>query len=305
MQRMPSVCGWIAAGLLAVGCGPADRSGGGEPQVDATTPPGPDARTPPTPPIEPDGAAGTDSGPTDPLPPPMENGAVFAHTATDLYKIDPVTFAVAPVGPFGWPAGGFDQMTDIAIDGAGRIIGVSFTKVYEVDPNNASCRLLSTMLAGSFNGLSFVPAEQVGATGPDVLVGSRNTDGKIFRIDPATGAAVEIGDMGPGMKSSGDIVSVRGFGTVATVTTGIGIGTPDQLVRLDPITFHATPIGTNTAFTHLWGLGFWAGKVFGFSDTGAFIQIDTQTGVGTQIQPGGQSWWGAAVTTLAPPTDPG
>src|SRR5262245_8887017 len=237
MQRM-SVCGGIAAGLLMAGCGPADRGGGGQPQADATMTPEADARTPPTPPIQPDAAAGIDA-PTQP-PPPPPSGAVFAHTATALYKVDPDTFAVTAVGPFGWPNGGFDQMTDIAIDGAGRIIGVSFDRVYEVDPNNASCRLLSTMLAGSFNGLSFVPAAQVGATGPDVLVGSRNTDGKIFRIDTASGSAVEIGDMGPGMKSSGDIVSVRGFGTVATVTTGSGLGTPDQLVRLDPITFRAT-----------------------------------------------------------------
>jgi len=36
----------------------------------------------------------------------------------------------------------------------------------QIDPATARCTQLSSSLAGSFNGLSFVPADQVGATGP-------------------------------------------------------------------------------------------------------------------------------------------
>lgn len=227
-----------------------------------------------------------------------ETAAVYAHTSGELYRVDPDSFAVALVAPFGWPASvGSDTMTDLAIDKNGLMIGVSYTRVYRVDPNTAACTLLSSNLQGMFNGLSFVPAAQVGGTGDDVLVGSRNTDGKIFRIDPSTGNATQVGDMGHGYVSSGDIVSVAGFGTVATVK---GAASTDILVKLAPVTFDATPIGTETGHSDLWGIGFWKNQVFGFSDDGSFVLINDQTGVASPQSTSAQAWWGAAVTTVAP-----
>lgn len=99
-----------------------------------------------------------------------------------------------------------------------------------------------------------------------------------------------------GFVSSGDIVAVTGFGIVATVTGSGG----DVLVRLAPGTFAATPIGTTTGFTGLWGVGYWRDRVFGFSSGGSFVGIDTTTGQGTLIGNNGIAWWGAAVTTAAP-----
>ena len=271
----------LIATLLAA-CGPSNKSGSG---VDAN---------------------GTGDGPPGAIDAPGGGGpdgsnlmtAVYAHTADTLYRVEPDTFGVTQIAPFGWPASvGSDQMTDIAVDKNGMMIGVSFSRVYRVDTTTAQATLLSGSLQGMFNGLSFVPAAQVGGTGDDVLVGSRNTDGKIFQIDTTTGAATQIGDMGHGYASSGDIVSVVGLGTVATVTTGTGNAI---LVKLAPVTFDATPIGTDTGFSQLWGIGFWKDKVFGFSDDGSFVLIDKNTGVGTLQQASGQMWWGAAVTTVAP-----
>lgn len=226
-----------------------------------------------------------------------ETASVYAHTASALFRVDPDTFAVTRVGAFQWPSSvGSDSMTDLAVDKNGMMIGISYTRVFRVDPATAATTLLSDKLGGSFNGLSFVPAAQVGATGDDVLVASRNSDGKIFRIDPSTGAATQVGDMGHGYASSGDLVSVVGLGTVATVTGP----TSDVLVKLAPITFDATPIGTATGHAQLWGVGFWKDKVFGFSDDGSFVLIDDQTGVATPVSSSGEAWWGAAVTTVAP-----
>jgi hypothetical protein len=266
---------------LVAACGPSNKSGNGT--VDAN--------------------GGGGDGPADAQGTTGLDGSnlmtsVYAHTSDTLFRVDPDTFAVTQIAPFGWPAAvGSDQMTDIAVDKNGMMIGVSYTRVYRVDTTTAQATLLSSSLQGMFNGLSFVPAAQVGGTGDDVLVGSRNTDGKIFRIDTTTGAATQVGDMGHGYTSSGDIVSVVGLGTVATVTTGSG---NDILVKLAPNTFDATPIGTDTGFSQLWGIGFWKDKVFGFSDDGSFVLIDKNTGVGTLQQASGQAWWGAAVTTLAP-----
>jgi hypothetical protein len=248
------------------------------------------------------GDGGADDSPDADRPDPPENSAVYAHSSSTLYRVDPVTFAVTEVGPFVWPTGS-DSMTDIAIDKDGLMIGISYGSVYRVDSGNASCTLLSNNLQGMFNGLSFVPAGQVGfPEGPDVLVGSRNTDGVIHSIDPDTGAVTPVGDMGGDWVSSGDIVSIHGFGTVATVTTGSGLGS-DVLARLESGTFAATPIGTDTGYGDLWGVGFWGGDVFGFSEDGTFVIVNTTTGTATPVETSAPRWWGAAVTTAAPIVD--
>jgi len=220
---------------------------------------------------------------------------VYAHTSSTLYKVDPDTLAVTMVGNFNWGSVGFDQMTDIAIDKNGQMIGVSFTRVYRVDPQNATTTLLSSALARSFNGLSFVPADQLGMTGDDVLIGTQNADGKVFKINPMTGDAAEVGNMGA-FVSSGDLVGVAGFGTVQTVVGG----SSDVLARLAPTSFTASPIGSGTGFSRIFGVAFFKSKVYGFTEGGAFVLIDPSTGAATMVSNVGTAWWGAAVTTTAP-----
>ncbi len=221
---------------------------------------------------------------------------VYAHTASTLYQVDPDTLAISMVGPFVW-SNGSDSMTDIAIDKAGQMLGVSASSVYRVDVTNAHATRLSNGLTGLFNGLSFVPAQMLGQTGDDVLVGTRNEDGAVFSIDPMTGHATQIGDMGGGFSSSGDLVAVTNFGTVQTADNGVSA---DRLVRLAPQTFAATVVGTDIGFGEIWGIAFWKNKIFGFTNAGEFVTIDPTTGVGTLIQSNGPAWWGAAVTTAAP-----
>jgi hypothetical protein len=266
----------VPVALLLVACGPAHRPDGTVP--DAAVSRGDSA------------SSGDDGG----------DGAVvyvYAHTDTTLYKVNPDTLAITEVGDFVWPSGVTDQMTDIAIDHGGGMVGISFGSVYQIDPTNAHTTLLSSSLAGSFNGLSFVPADQIGQTGDDVLVGTRADDGMVFRIDPMTGAASYLGNMG-NYTSSGDLCSVSGFGTVQTVPGGLTGG--DVLTKLAPQTFAAMPIGTATGFGSLWGVAFWKGKIYGFSQNGQFILIDATTGVGTLVVDNGIQWWGAGVTTSAP-----
>jgi hypothetical protein len=222
--------------------------------------------------------------------------AVYAHTATSLYRVDPDTYVATKVGDFGL-TGILEVMTDLGIDQNGMLVGVSFSSVYSVDVNTGHATLLSSgSLLQQFNGLSFVPAAAVGQTGADVLIGTNNANGSVYRVNPTTGVTSVIGSMGGAFTSSGDVVSVDGFGTVQTVPGA----SHDVLVRLADNTFTATPIGTNTGFDKIYGLGFWKGKVFGFTYTGQIITIDPTTGVGTQVASSGLSWNGAAVTTTAP-----
>jgi len=220
-------------------------------------------------------------------------GAVYAHSSSQLYKIDPDTLSVTLVGPFQWPAGS-DQMTDIALDQAGNMVGISFDTVYAVNKDTAACTRLAS-LDRSFNGLSFIPGEELG-TGQEILVGAA-TDGSVYQIDKTTGASSSLGNYGGGLASSGDIVSVKGFGTVATVAKSSG-GT-DWLARIDATTGVATLIG-DTHVDDIWGLGFWKNQVFGFTAGNQFVLVDVHTGAATLVETGNVSWWGAGVTTSAP-----
>ena len=262
---------------LAAACGPAGRDGGGG---------GDDGVTPDA---DPGGGSGSGGGP--------EVTYVYAHTASTLYKVDPDTLAISMIGNFQWSAGS-DSMTDIAIDKAGLMLGVSGTSVYRIDVTTAAATKIANNLQGQFNGLSFVPAAMIGQTGDDVLVGTRNADGIVFRINPMTGQATQIGNMG-GFSSSGDLVAVTNFGTVLTADNGFA---NDRLVRLAPMTFAASVVGTGTdiGYADIFGVAYWKNKIFGFTSGGQFITIDPNTGVGTVVQSNGPAWWGAAVTTSAP-----
>ena len=283
----------VVAVALVVGCSPESREddddiGGGEfdagggGEVDAAT-------------QDPfvDAAPFVDGGP---IEPPDEDGVVYAHSPDRLYRVDPETFVVTEVGPFVWPSDiVFDQMTDIAIDKSGVMIGVSFTRVFRVDPATATATFLAP-LARQFNGLSFITPEAAGEA--EILIGA-SSDGSVWKIDPQTGATTQVGEYGGGYTSSGDIVSVDGFGTVATVKGGGGTN-GDWLAKLDPTTFAATPIGGGTGFSDIWGLGFWKGKVFGFSDASKVLLIDPANGTATELSTSSFAWWGAGVTTSAP-----
>ena len=259
---------------IVAACGPGPRGGNPNGDVDA--------------------AGGTDGN----GPPPGDAAVqtfVYAHSSSTLYRVDPDSLAVQMVGDFSFNTG-TDQITDIAIDKNNVMIGISFGSVYRIDPSNATGTRLSNALSGLFNGLSFVPAAQIGGSGDDVLVATRNDDGVVFQINPMTGAATQIGNMGA-FASSGDLVSVEMLGTLQTADNGLGA---DRLVRLAPGSFSATAVGTDIGFSDIWGIAFWKDKVFGFTSGGQFITIDPTTGVGTLVQGNGPAWWGAAVTTLAP-----
>lgn len=221
---------------------------------------------------------------------------VYAHTATTLYRVDPDTLQVQMIAPFDWGSVGSDSMTDIAVDKTGMMIGISYSRVYRVDTATAKTTLLSSSLGGTFNGLSFVPASMLNLSGDDVLVGTNNSDGRVMQIDPTTGQASQVGNMGGAFTSSGDLVAVDGFGTAQTVPGSNG----DVLAKLAPQTFTASAVGTGTGYGQIWGVAFWKNKVYGFTNQGYFVVIDPTTGAAMSISQTNQMWWGAAVTTTAP-----
>jgi len=242
---------------------------------------------------DPDGAPGAPDADTRPhvdARPAPTNAAVYAHSATELYKVDPDSYAVTLVAAFTFDTTP-DEITDIAIDKDGNMVGISVDKLYTIDSDTAACTYVAT-LDSTFAGLTYVPAE-----GQEEALIAAAFDGGVFKIDPVTGNSAVAGNFGGGLESSGDLVAVKDFGIVATVE--VPGGTTDRLARLDPFTFQATVIG-DTGYAKLFGLGFWKNQVYGFSANNEFVLIDVDDGSATVIENGDVSWWGAGVTTLAP-----
>ncbi len=236
---------------------------------------------------------GGDGGPLIDAPPVVLRAAVYAHSSGSLYKIDPETLAVSLVAPFQW-SNGSDVMTDIAIDKDGVMTGISYDSVYAINKDTAQTTYLAP-LTGDFNGLSYV-SDTSGGDPQEILVAAGN-DGNVYQINPDTGASTLKGNYGGGWNSSGDIVSIRGLGTFATVAQGTTGN--DYLARVNTSNYTVTIIG-DTGFEDIWGVGFWGDKVYGFTDNREFVLIDIDTGVANQVELGTVNWWGAGVTTSAP-----
>ena len=200
------------------------------------------------------------------------------------------------------------------------MFGTTFNDFFSIDTSTAKCTWIATTApAVDFpNSLSFVPAGTADP-GKEALVGyASNGDNKAVtyvQIDTTTGVMTTLGDMnasatGPQYRSSGDIISLiqDGNRTYATVKLQVdgGSGGTDLLAEVDPTDGHLKRIIGDTKQTNLFGLGYWAGKGYGFSDTGRILEIDMTSGksvvlltlTGDAATP--LPWFGAGVTTQAP-----
>ncbi len=243
--------------------------------------------------------ARTSSGPVD----PPDFVSVYAHSATELYELDPASLSTTSVGVFAF-AGEPENITDLAVDKSGRMLAISLNSVFRVDRKTAEVTHLSTFPQGEggLTSLSFVPIDLSNPDSEERLVAA-DFDGVVWEIDPDTGARSELGNYnasGSAIGSSGDIVSVSGFGTLATVR--VAGSSADQLARIDPTTWEATLLG-DIGVAKIFGIGFWRGQVYGFTDGKQIVRIDPSTGAVLDTRQGATEWWGAGVSTLAPIVD--
>ncbi len=273
---------FLAVAVLTA-CGPSNRNDGA---ADA--------------PSQPD--AGSDSGP------PIDTSRVYAHSGQTLYQMNSLTLATTTIGSM--TGLGTQSLTDLAIDKNDRMVGVTLDKLYEIDSTTGAATFIKNLGTGNATSLSFVPTDLDDPNSDDILV-TVDSFGKVFQIDPVTGNTTQIGDYGTvpagKVRSSGDLFGVRGIGIYATVDIGDGqTDTEDFLAVIDPATWVATPIGTGTGFNKIFGLGFWGGNIYGFvdmgnpTDGGKMIQIDINTGKGTELSRSSVRWFGAGVATDAP-----
>ena len=249
-----------------------------------------------------DGASQPEAGADTPV---LDTSLIYAHSGGMLYRIDANNFAEVPIGPM--TGLGTQSLTDLAIDKDDHMVGITLDKLYQIDPASGAVTLIRDLSqdARGFTSLSYIPQNLDDPNSADILV-SANDQGDVFEIDPATGSATKVGSYGTvalgQVRSSGDLFGVRGVGICATVD--VGTETTDYLAKIDPTTWKATPLGTGTGFSKIFGLGFWGGTIYGFVDAGTgggkVIKIDSASGAGTLIDANDVRWFGAGVATDAP-----
>ncbi len=248
------------------------------------------------------GRAPLDSGPPVDGGPRLDDVLIYAHSRDTLYTFSPYTNTVREIGVFTLPSGAAAElMLDLAVDRDGNVFTCTDAALYRVEPTTARVTEVGRFGLGSERlfALTFVVPGALGAS--EVLVGATN-EGVYYRIDAATARTTMLGRYPDGWSSSGDLVSVEGLGTFATVRR---MDYPtDVLARID---FRAdgssavTVLGA-TGYTQLFGLGYWGRTLYGFSNTGQLVEIDRASGAGTlsTAMTGTSQFWGAGVTTQVP-----
>lgn len=255
-------------------------------------------------------------------------GKVYAHTKDTLFLFDPLDGTITKVGKFDCVpqdgSGGIsltnDAVIDLAVDSTGNMYGTTFWRFLRVNPDNGSCTVVRTDTKSDQypNSLSFVPSAPDAKD--EILVGyafNQLLDATIYtQIDVTTGTMTDRGHLNPdpplnGVEYaiSGDLVSLyrdqgRTFAAIKQVS-GDATGGNDFLAEVDPATGTLKSVIGNTGAQGFYGLGFWAGKSYGFTSAGGIYQVDMATGSATLFLDAKDQglpieFYGAGVTTNSP-----
>ncbi len=287
------------------------------------------------------GSRRKDSGKTDTVPdgadPPLPDGGkppgrIYAHTHNTLYRYDPLANTLVKVGVFDCvPQDGVgtlgasktnDAVIDLALDRSGNMYATTYWRFLKVDPTSGACQVVREDTQANMypNSLSFVPLGTVDPT-QEALVGyafDNLDDATIYtRINLTTGVMEDRENLNPtpalgGVEYgiSGDFISLvrsggKTYAAVKQVTGDAGAGN-DLLAEIDPATGTLVKIIGDTGQKGFYGVGFWAGKAYGFTLSGRIYEIDITTGATTVVLEAKDDdgnpiqWYGAGVTTDSP-----
>lgn len=230
--------------------------------------------------------------PLDPVRPGRTaDASAYAHTDTDLYRFDVQTFAIELVGTLAVddPDAVF---TDVAIDRYGVLYAITFDDLYVCSPQTAECWLQGALPASS-NGLTFLPQGTLLAD-RDALVGiAEDGTWSLLTVTGGVVQATSAGAYGGGWSSSGDVFSVLGTGTFASVDQD----GDDVIVEVDPTTGAITRQIVSVPYTGIWGIAGWDDVIFAFDGEGDVLTIDPATGAWSVVTTFPVSWYGAGVRT--------
>jgi hypothetical protein len=238
---------------------------------------------------EPDAGTGGGGG--------SNNAVVYGHTATTLFKVNATTKVVTAVADF---HNCDSDVIDLALDEYSRAFVTTQSSLYRLDLVTANCTLVNTSSLETYpNSLSFVPRGTLDPT-VEALVGFSGSS--YVRINPTTGVMQQIGTLGGGFVSSGDIVSVIDGGTYLTVKDPNGSPTTDYLIEVNPANGALVRNFGTLPFNNVYGLAFWGGSLYGFSNGGTLFEITISGSTTTSMavpNAMAQTWNGAGSTTAA------
>jgi hypothetical protein len=216
-----------------------------------------------------------DTGPDDTN---VATAPIYLNSSDTLYSYDPESNTTTRIGYFTAHGNPFGDVTDIAIDLEGHLFACTFDTLYRVNPTTAEATDVGP-LTDSMTGLTFVSDGRLVGAGEAVSF-----------VDTHTGALSPLVPRGR-YTTSGDIIGLPDGYLYWTVEGG------DDLVRIDPSNGETTDIGT-TRTTGIFGLGFDADQLYGFTSGGRVALIDSDTGhvLGNRSLSG--TWWGATTNPV-------
>ncbi|MBX3209694.1 MAG: hypothetical protein KF764_31965 [Labilithrix sp.] len=307
----------------------------------ACTEPAPVSRLPVSDDDEDSGTKRRDAGKKEDVPdgadPPLPDGGkppgrVYAHDKNTLYRFDPLANTLVEVGVFSCvPQNGVgglgttkenDAVIDLALDRTGQMYATTYWRFLKVDATSGACQVIRTDTSPNMypNSLSFVPAGTLDPT-QEALVGyafDNLDDATIYtRIDLVDGTMADKDNLNPspalnGVEYglSGDFISLvrdqgKTYAAIKQVTGDAGAGN-DLLAEVNPRTGTIVKIIGDTGQKGFYGMGFWAGKAYGFTVDGNIHEVDIATGSSKVVLAAKDkngapiAWFGAGVTTDSP-----
>lgn len=250
---------------------------------------------------------------------------IYANTDDSLYELDPSNDDLTLVGSFDGANG---NVTDCAVNADGDVYVNTADTIYKATlPASGKGKVTLDKVATiakdtsnqRFYALAFAPAGVLGAG--EGLVGG-DGDGKLWSIDPQSGATKSLGSFGRDGSTatfglSGDLVfyvdangKPTGLATIRSCKGTTCTTTNDYLAGID-MTALATAFtsgkpassllsgiyggsssgkGSGVGEGELFGLGAWEGKVYGFQRASAaasgnpeLLSVDTKTGRGKTL----------------------
>jgi hypothetical protein len=207
---------------------------------------------------------------------------VYANSSDTLYEVEPTRGELTEVGQFHQGSTVVEYFVDIAIDMAGHMYGGTFDALYRIDPETAEVtKLCDTDF--DMTALTF--------TSDGVLIAGG--DNAIHRVNLGT-CEVEPLVSGSPYSTSGDLVGLPDGYLYWTVW---GDGDGDELIRVNPDNGSAAWLGV-IGHEKLFGLGYHAGQLYGFSSGGSIVEIDPSDAEGDLICVTHEGWWGATTNPV-------
>ncbi|GEM_PF-2177941 len=217
------------------------------------------------------------------------DGAVmYAHTATQLYEVDPEdNLDVRLVGSFDpavFSAADLSGVSDIAMDGQGRMYAIAWWELYRVDPATASLTLLTEIagIGAAFNALTaLADGRLVAGNGSEIAV-----------IDPTTGVVESTGALN-NVVFAGDMVGLPDGLMYCLVADDTESSSPTSLAIWEPAQGTTLIVGA-TGQGAMFGVGYADQTLYGFNEGGDIFTIDGLSGAATLARSHGIPFWGAA-----------